>query len=244
MYCSACPSNSARGSAGVWSSDFVVSLIRANSRSSRMACSESTVTAVIRASFLSSCVPRTFDNLERACAIPAVFRNSLSILLIPMAISKIAQPQFNPYGDDAPLPKTAAGPWKAPLATGPFAATIALPGSKSLTNRELVLAALATGPSLLRAPLHSRDSSLMIEGLRALGVRIDEVQGTSPYGADLLVTPGDLEGGVSIDCGLAGTVMRFLPPLAALAVGPVAFDGDPHARTRPMRAMLKIGRAS
>ena len=155
-----------------------------------------------------------------------------------MAISKIAQPQFNPYGDDAPLPEHTDGPWKAPLATGPFAATIALPGSKSLTNRELILAALATGPSLLRAPLHSRDSALMIEGLRALGVRIDEVPGAGSYGPDLLVTPGELTGGVSIDCGLAGTVMRFLPPLAALALGPVAFDGDPHARTRPMRAML------
>jgi 3-phosphoshikimate 1-carboxyvinyltransferase len=155
-----------------------------------------------------------------------------------MAISKIAQPQFNPYGDDAPLPVRTDEPWKAPLATGPFAATIALPGSKSLTNRELILAALAGGPSLLRAPLHSRDSALMIEGLRALGVRIEEVPGTGPYGPDLLVTPGELEGGVSIDCGLAGTVMRFLPPLAALALGPVAFDGDPHARTRPMRAML------
>ena len=155
-----------------------------------------------------------------------------------MAISKIAQPQFNPYGDDAPLPERADGPWRAPLATGPFAATIALPGSKSLTNRELILAALADGPSLLRAPLHSRDTALMIEGLRALGVLIEEVPGAGPYGPDLLVTPGELEGGVSIDCGLAGTVMRFLPPLAALALGPVAFDGDPHARTRPMRAML------
>lgn len=155
-----------------------------------------------------------------------------------MAISKIARPKFNPYGDDAPVPVTAAGPWRAPLATGPFAATIALPGSKSLTNRELILSALATGPSLLRSPLHSRDSALMVEGLRALGVRIEEVTGTGPYGADLLVTPGELEGGVSIDCGLAGTVMRFLPPLAALALGPVAFDGDPHARTRPMRAMI------
>ena len=155
-----------------------------------------------------------------------------------MAISKIAQPQFNPYGDDAPLPERADGPWRAPLATGPFAATISLPGSKSLTNRELILAALANGPSLLRAPLHSRDSALMIQGLRALGVGIEEVEGAGTYGPDLLVTPGPLEGGVSIDCGLAGTVMRFLPPLAALALGPVAFDGDPHARTRPMRAML------
>jgi len=156
-----------------------------------------------------------------------------------MAISKIAQPQFNPYGDDAPLPARTDGPWKAPVATGPFAATLALPGSKSLTNRELILAALADGPSLLRAPLHSRDSALMIEGLRALGVSIEEVQGAGPFGPDLVVTPGELEGGVSIDCGLAGTVMRFLPPLAALALGPVAFDGDPHARTRPMRAMLR-----
>jgi 3-phosphoshikimate 1-carboxyvinyltransferase len=160
-----------------------------------------------------------------------------------MAISKIAQPQFNPYGDDAPVPAVVAGPWLAPLATGPFSALIQLPGSKSLTNRELVLAAIADGPSLLRAPLHSRDSALMIEGLRALGVRIDEVAGAGAYGPDLLVTPGELEGGVSIDCGLAGTVMRFLPPLAALALGPVAFDGDPHARTRPMRTMLNALRS-
>jgi 3-phosphoshikimate 1-carboxyvinyltransferase len=155
-----------------------------------------------------------------------------------MAISKIMQPQFNPYGDDAPVAAPTGGAWPAPLATGPFAATIGLPGSKSLTNRELILSAVADGPSLLRAPLHSRDSALMIEGLRSLGVRIDEVQGAGAYGPDLLVTPGELAGGVSIDCGLAGTVMRFLPPLAALALGPVAFDGDPHARTRPMRAML------
>jgi 3-phosphoshikimate 1-carboxyvinyltransferase len=155
-----------------------------------------------------------------------------------MAISKIMQPQFNPYGDDAPVPEAAGGAWKAPVASGPLAARLQLPGSKSLTNRELILAALADGPSLLRSPLHSRDSTLMIEGLRALGVQIDEVPGAGLYGPDLLVTPGELEGGVSIDCGLAGTVMRFLPPLAALALGPVAFDGDPHARNRPMRAML------
>ena len=155
-----------------------------------------------------------------------------------MAISRIAKPQFNPYGDDAPVPLEAAGPWKAPLASGPFNATIQLPGSKSLTNRELILASLANGPSLLRAPLHSRDSALMIQALRALGVRIEEVEGSGTYGPDLLVTPRELEGGVSIDCGLAGTVMRFLPPLAALALGPVAFDGDPGARVRPMRTTI------
>jgi 3-phosphoshikimate 1-carboxyvinyltransferase len=83
----------------------------------------------------------------------------------------------------------------------------------------------------------------MIQALRALGVTIELVDGAGSYGADLLVTPGELEGGVSIDCGLAGTVMRFLPPLAALALGPVAFDGDPAARTRPMRTMLNALRS-
>ena len=154
-----------------------------------------------------------------------------------MAISKAAQPQFNPYGDDAPVPSAEPGGWAAPVATGPLAASLRLPGSKSLTNRELVLAALANGPSLLRAPLHSRDSALMIEGLRTLGVSIVEVPGASEFGPDLLITPGELGGG-SIDCGLAGTVMRFLPPVAALALGPVAFDGDPAARRRPMRTTI------
>jgi 3-phosphoshikimate 1-carboxyvinyltransferase len=155
-----------------------------------------------------------------------------------MAISKIAQPQFNPYGDDAPVPLGANGSWAAPSARGPLSAQLRLPGSKSLTNRELVLAALADGPSLLRAPLHSRDTELMIQALRSLGVGIEDVPGTGNYGSDLLVTPGELEGGVSIDCGLAGTVMRFLPPLAALALGPVAFDGDAGARARPMRTTV------
>jgi 3-phosphoshikimate 1-carboxyvinyltransferase len=155
-----------------------------------------------------------------------------------MAISKIAQPQFSPYGDDRPEPDPTAGSWPAPVATGTLSATLRLPGSKSLTNRELVLAALADGPSLLRAPLHSRDSALMIEALRQLGVGIAEVPGDGGFGPDLRVTPGELGGGVSIDCGLAGTVMRFLPPVAALALGPVAFDGDEGARRRPMRTVV------
>jgi 3-phosphoshikimate 1-carboxyvinyltransferase len=160
-----------------------------------------------------------------------------------MAISKIAQPQFSPYGDDRPEPDPTPGAWPAPVASGPLAATLRLPGSKSLTNRELVLAALADGPSLLRAPLHSRDSALMIDALRQLGVGIVEVPGDGGFGPDLRVTPGELEGGVSIDCGLAGTVMRFLPPVAALALGPVAFDGDEGARRRPMRTIVDALRA-
>ena len=154
-----------------------------------------------------------------------------------MAISRTAKPQFNPYGDDDPTPEPDAGPWAAPVATAPLAATLRIPGSKSLTNRELVLAALADGPSLLRAPLHSRDTALMVEALRTLGTSIVEVSGEGEFGPDLLVTPGELGGG-SIDCGLAGTVMRFLPPVAALALGPVAFDGDAAARKRPMRTTI------
>lgn len=105
---------------------------------------------------------------------------------------------------------------------------MALPGSKSLTNRELVLSALAAGPSTLRSPLRSRDTDLMVAALRSLGNRIEE------SGADLTVIPAAPHGDIDIDVGLAGTVMRFLPPLAALADGPVRFDGDERARTRPM----------
>lgn len=142
------------------------------------------------------------------------------------------------------LPKTSdAALWPAPIADGPLNARISLPGSKSLTNRELVLSALATSPSLLRRPLHSRDTQLMIEGLRSLGVGIDEQLGSGDYGSDLLITPAELLGGRMIDTGLAGTVMRFLPPVAALALGPVQFDGDEGARRRPMRTMITAMRA-
>jgi 3-phosphoshikimate 1-carboxyvinyltransferase len=160
-----------------------------------------------------------------------------------MQVFRYSGPEFNPYGDDDRAPSSEPGPWAAPVATGPLSAVVRLPGSKSLTNRELVLAALADGPSVLRAPLHSRDTSLMIEALGALGVSITELQTDSPFGPDLLITPGELTGGTSIDTGLAGTVMRFLPPVAALALGPVAFDGDASARRRPMRATIDSLRA-
>lgn len=124
--------------------------------------------------------------------------------------------------------------WAAPAADGPVVATVTLPGSKSLTNRYLVLAALAAEPSRLRAPLRSRDTLLMAEGLRRLGTRIDDVPGTSAFGADWFVHPHPLYGPAEIDCGLAGTVMRFLPPVAALARGSIRFDGDLRARERPM----------
>lgn len=131
--------------------------------------------------------------------------------------------------------------WPAPSADVPVAATLTVPGSKSLTNRYLVLAALAEGPSRLRAPLHSRDSALMIAALQQLGAQIEEIDGDGMFGPDLLITPIDGKkpaAATSIDCGLAGTVMRFVPPLAALIPGAVRFDGDPHARNRPMGPVL------
>ena len=129
---------------------------------------------------------------------------------------------------DAPLPD----PWPAPRATSPVEATVSLPGSKSLTNRALVLAALADGPSVVRRALRSRDSLLMAAALTGLGSHVD----TSSD--DWTVTPGAFAGDTEVDCGLAGTVMRFVPPVAALSHGTVSFDGDPHMRTRPIGEVL------
>jgi 3-phosphoshikimate 1-carboxyvinyltransferase len=122
--------------------------------------------------------------------------------------------------------------WVAPRASRPIRARIELPGSKSLTNRVLVLAALADGPSRIIAPLRARDTVLMADALRALGVGIVD------DGADWRVLPAPLHS-AAINTGLAGTVMRFLPPVAALATGAVTFDGDPYARERPMATLLE-----
>ncbi|MCC3273786.1 3-phosphoshikimate 1-carboxyvinyltransferase [Arthrobacter zhangbolii] len=131
--------------------------------------------------------------------------------------------------------------WPAPLAPSPVDAVLSVPGSKSLTNRYLVLAALTEGRSRLRAPLHSRDSELMVSALRALGATVTEAEGTGAFGPDLLIDPPQAAASADprhVDCGLAGTVMRFVPPLAALLRGSTSFDGDPHARTRPMSAII------
>lgn len=110
-------------------------------------------------------------------------------------------------------------------------ATVEVPGSKSLTNRLLVLAALADAPTRITAPLRARDTDLMAGALRALGVSVADSRG------GWVVTPGELHGG-AVDTGLAGTVMRFVPPVAALAHGDTVFDGDEYARSRPMHALL------
>lgn len=132
-------------------------------------------------------------------------------------------------------------PWSAPVATAPVHATVTIPGSKSITNRALVLAALSGGASRVTGALRGRDADLMTGALRALGVPV-EVTGDSGDTVELGAHSG-LRGPAVVDCGLAGTVMRFVPPLAALADGEVRFDGDPRARERPMGTILGALRA-
>jgi 3-phosphoshikimate 1-carboxyvinyltransferase len=122
--------------------------------------------------------------------------------------------------------------WTTPHRATPVDAVVALPGSKSLTARALVLAALADGPSRLVRPLRARDTDLMAAALRALGVDVAD------DGEDWLVTPGQLRGPAEVDAGLAGTVLRFLPPVAALADGPVRVDGDPRLHERPNAGLI------
>jgi 3-phosphoshikimate 1-carboxyvinyltransferase len=152
-----------------------------------------------------------------------------------------------------------AAMWPAPFrGSQPVNARVVIPGSKSVTNRALILAAQATSPSILRRPLVSRDSELMVAGLRKLGIDVQEIEvestsvsaGTSAVAtgtstAQLTkemawkITPAPLKGPAAIDVGNAGTVMRFLPPLAALADGAISFDGDPRSHERPLGPVIK-----
>ncbi len=133
-----------------------------------------------------------------------------------------------------------AAPFRGPL---PVDATVTIPGSKSVTNRALILAAQATTPSIIRRPLVSRDSELMSAGLAAMGLTIES--GTDVQGEFWKVIPtimngkNFLQGPAKVDVGNAGTVMRFLPPLAALAHGDIAFDGDPRSYERPLGPVIK-----
>ena len=132
--------------------------------------------------------------------------------------------------------------WPAPHATAPVHATVTVPGSKSQTNRTLILAALAAtggqGPSTISGALRSRDTDLMIGALRELGI---DITGDGPE----LTVSGSLNppADTRIDCGLAGTVLRFVPPLAALSNAGVLFDGDEQARARPIAPLLDALRA-
>lgn len=133
----------------------------------------------------------------------------------------------------APAPR---GEWSAPVADGPLHATVAVPGSKSLTNRELILAAIAEGPSTLHAPLHSDDSARMIDALRTLGVEIEFVEDSD---GDLRITPrAPFLGDVEIDSGQAGTVMRFVAGLGGFASGDVTITAHETALHRPMGTLI------
>ena len=126
--------------------------------------------------------------------------------------------------------------WPAPFrGRKPISSQVSIPGSKSVTNRALILAAQATTPSIIRKPLISRDSELMSAGLVALGIRIDDEGDNQSW----RITPAPPKGPAQIDVGNAGTVMRFLPPLAALAQGEIAFDGDPRSYERPIGPVIK-----
>lgn len=128
--------------------------------------------------------------------------------------------------------------WPAPFANAPVEATVAVPGSKSVTNRGLVLAALAADTGRLRRPLRSRDTLLMAQALRALGAHVEEGVAEDGSGEFWRVVPAALRGPATVDVGNAGTVMRFLPPVAALADGPVRFDGDPRSYERPLHGVI------
>ena len=123
--------------------------------------------------------------------------------------------------------------WPAPFrGRKPVTSRVTIPGSKSVTNRALILAAQADSPSTLRRPLISRDSELMSAGLQAMGITITGKD-------EWVVTPASLRGPAKIDVGNAGTVMRFLPPLAALAQGDISFDGDSRSYERPLGPVIK-----
>ncbi|ETA01309.1 3-phosphoshikimate 1-carboxyvinyltransferase [Frankia casuarinae] len=130
---------------------------------------------------------------------------------------------------------TQSDPWPAPLARQPVEAVVAVPGSKSGTNRALVLAALANGTSRLRGALRSRDTLLMAGVLRTLGIEV------STEGPDWVVhghpTPSAAPT-ARAECGNAGTVARFTPALATLTRGDVVFDGDARMRERPLTPLL------
>ena len=133
--------------------------------------------------------------------------------------------------------------WKAPYRSGltpaskPINAQITIPGSKSATNRALILAALAKTPSRLRKPLSSRDTDLMVKGLQSLGIEITVIK--TKDGFDYEVVPNKMIGPANIDVGNAGTVMRFLPPIAALANGLIHFDGDVRSHERPLAPVIR-----
>ncbi len=128
--------------------------------------------------------------------------------------------------------------WAAPTATDPIDADVRVPGSKSITNRAFVLAALSEGETLVREPLDSRDARLMLGAIDALGAA-----STTTSDGVRIAPMTDGQGEVDVTLGNAGTVARFTPPLAALGSRTARFDGDPAIRRRPVAPLLEALRA-
>jgi 3-phosphoshikimate 1-carboxyvinyltransferase len=142
---------------------------------------------------------------------------------------------------DAQYARSMQPDWTAPAAAGPVCARLRPPGSKSMTNRALVLAALASAPTVISNPLRARDTLLMAAALRSLGSAVDETRGDGGPGGEPAawrVAPGRPDGGTVIDVGNAGTVLRFVPPAAALGRADVEFRGDERAASRPVGPLL------
>ena len=122
----------------------------------------------------------------------------------------------------------------------PLDASIRPPGSKSVTNRALVCAALARGTSELVGVLDADDTSAMVDCLTSLGVPISPIPDDGSGGALVVRGSGGrppLDGAI-LDARLSGTTSRFIAPVAALARGTVILDGGPPLRRRPMGALL------
>ncbi len=125
--------------------------------------------------------------------------------------------------------------WLAPTPGGRVSGDVSVPGSKSASARALVLAALSDGPSELTGLLEARDTRLMRAGVEALGVRCED-RGAGA-GAVRVTPPAAFLSG-RVEVGLSGTVMRFLPCVAALAPGRSDFVGDAAATDRPVAPLL------
>lgn len=122
----------------------------------------------------------------------------------------------------------------------PFNIEVRPPGSKSLTNRALLLAALADGVSEVRgALLDAQDGRVMVEALRALGVDV-AVHDAAAGGVRITGRAGRLRGGCALSLGNAGTATRFLTAAACLADAPVVIDGDDRMRRRPIGELVAL----
>jgi 3-phosphoshikimate 1-carboxyvinyltransferase len=123
--------------------------------------------------------------------------------------------------------------------------SVRIPGSKSLTNRALLLAGVAAGRSRLRAPLVAQDTEAMATALRALGAAVSEVPDPDRPTPDWIVDGlgGPPRGEVAVDCAMSGTTGRFLVPMLAAGAGRFAVDAHPQLRRRPFGPVLAALRA-